>query len=173
VIQNNSRWRLIRSGRNASLTLAQKYGGIAVATFAGAAKSIWTPSALAIGTPYLLFMVDQCQQKYGLQCDAPPLIPLSILHLSSMEKKSIEFASLNRRHAVGAFIVGGIELVVVCVAALVFGYSPIDVLLLRVDAAGLFVIGGYVFVGIGCYLLFVRPAAAESESKEPPGKPPA
>jgi hypothetical protein len=76
-----------------------------------------------------------------------------------MKKEPIEFASLNRRHALGAFIVGGIELVVVCVAALVFGYSPVDVLLLRVDAAGLFVIGGYVIVGIGCYLLFVRPGA--------------
>ena len=101
-----------------------------------------------------------------------PLIPLSFLRLSSMEKEPIEFTALNRRHAGGAFIVGGIELAVVCLAALVFGYSPVDVLLLRVDAAALFVIGGYVIVGIGCYLLFVRPSADESESKEPPSKPP-
>lgn len=83
-----------------------------------------------------------------------------------MEKEPVEF-TFDRRHAVGAFIVGGIELAVVCMAAFVFGYSPIDVLLLRVDAAGLFVIGGYVIIGIGCYLLFVRPSTSESKPNEP------
>jgi hypothetical protein len=84
-----------------------------------------------------------------------------------MKNSPIEFTFLNRSHAVGAFVVGGIELLVVCAAAIVFGHSPIDVLLLRVDGAGLFVLGGYVFIGIGCYLLFIRPRTMGSDSKEP------
>jgi hypothetical protein len=111
-----------------------------------------------------LFLADQCQQKCGLQCEAPPTTTFFFCALI-YGKKTIEITSLNRRHAIGAFIVGGIELLVVCVAAMVFGRSPIDVLLLRVDAAGLFVIGGYVFIGIGCYLLFIRPRMNESDAK--------
>jgi RHS repeat-associated protein len=59
-------------GRNGSFSMAQRYGGVAVATFAGAARSIWTPAAAAIGLPYVGFLADQCQQKCGLQCEAPP-----------------------------------------------------------------------------------------------------
>ena len=52
-------------------------------------------------------------------------------------------------------IVAGIELAAVCLASTVFGYSPREMLMLKVDAAGLFVIGGYVIAAVGVYLLFV------------------
>jgi len=74
-----------------------------------------------------------------------------------MKNNPLDLDSLDRRHAKGALIVGVIELAAVVLAALAFGYSPVDTLMLKVDAAGLFVIGGYVFLGIGLFLLFVRP----------------
>ncbi len=37
-----------------------------------------------------------------------------------------------------------------------FGFSIRDVLLLKADATGLFVIGGYVLLLFGVYLLFVK-----------------
>jgi len=74
-----------------------------------------------------------------------------------MTKNPSEPESFDRRHAKGAFVVGMIDLGATVLGALAFGYSPIDTLLLKVDAAGIFVIVGYVCLGIGVALLFVRP----------------
>ena len=67
-----------------------------------------------------------------------------------------DLSTLSRRHAIGCFVVGAIELAVVVLSSMVFGFSAVDVLLLKVDAAGLFVIGGYMFLLGGVYLLFKK-----------------
>jgi preprotein translocase subunit Sss1 len=68
----------------------------------------------------------------------------------------VDTSSFSRRHAVGFLAVGAIDLLAVVVAGKLFGFSVGDVLLLKVDAAGLFVIGGYGFLLIGLYLLFKK-----------------
>jgi uncharacterized protein RhaS with RHS repeats len=60
---------LSSAGRNAGLSAAQRYGGVAVAGAAGMAGSIWTPGAALIGLPYLGHLYDKCQQDCGLQCE--------------------------------------------------------------------------------------------------------
>jgi RHS repeat-associated protein len=60
------------AGRQAGFTLAQRYGGAAVATVVGIAGSTWTSAAAMLALPYLGFLADQCQQQCGLQCGGPP-----------------------------------------------------------------------------------------------------
>lgn len=80
-----------------------------------------------------------------------------------------EPSGLSRRHAIGFFVVGGVELASVAIASKVFGFSVGDVLLLKVDAAGLFVIGGYLFLLCGVYLLFKKDTK-DDKQREPRGR---
>lgn len=76
----------------------------------------------------------------------------------------MDTSNFTRRHAVGFLVVGAIDLLAVVVAGRLFGYSVGEVLLLKVDAAGLFVIGGYGFLLVGLYLLFRKDSGIGSEN---------
>jgi hypothetical protein len=58
-------------------------------------------------------------------------------------------------YAAGSFLLGAVELVVVCLAALVFETSPLEVLSLRVDATSPFVIAGYCLFAAGSVLMLL------------------
>ena len=74
---------------------------------------------------------------------------------------SDDIPRLNRRHSIGFFVVAAIELGAVVIAGKLFGFSAADILLLRNDAAALFVIGGYLFLLFGIYLLFRKQSGSE------------
>ena len=75
----------------------------------------------------------------------------------------MDLNDFNRSHAPGFLWVGVIELLTVTISAKIFGFSVIDTLLLKIDAATLFVLGGYAFIFGGIYLLF-QPKPKEPRS---------